>query len=393
MLSACATTGQKPTVQQEPRPPKLALKAASFSDLKGWSQIDAGPALAALQRSCKVAAQRAPEAPFSASAKYGGKVEDWMPACAGAMTTTPADARNFFERNFQPYEVTDEGDGQNKITGYYEPVIQARKSAEAGFEEPIYGRPNDLLQIDLGQFAKAYNSGPDTNLKGTIWGRVDGKKVVPYPARGQRSADSASILAYAHPADVYDLQVQGSARLVFPDGPPMRAGYAAANGWRWNSVYKVLRDRNQIPADQLNKPTVKAWMDQSGPAATREVLNQDPSEVFFTVEAIPDPAVGPKGAQGIPLTPQGSMAIDPSFHPYGAVIFVDGEGPDALGQPGPFKRLAIAQDTGGAIRRGPLRGDFFFGSGDDAGKLAQKMNALAKMWTLLPSANAALQID
>jgi membrane-bound lytic murein transglycosylase A len=391
LMSACASTPKAPPVTNltEPRPPVLALKTAQFSDLAGWNQTDAAPALAAFQRSCQVVAQRAPDAPFSASAKYGGKVEDWMPACAAALTATPETARAFFESNFQPYKVTDEGDGMQKLTGYYEPVIEARKASEPGFDEPIYARPEDLLQIDLGQFAKAYNSPADTNLKGVIWGKASGKRVIPYPARGQRAPETASVLGYAHPADVYDLQVQGSARLTFPDSPPMRASYAAGNGWKWNSIYKVLRDRNQIPADQLNKPTVRAWMNQAGPAATKEVLNQDPSEVFFTLEPIPDPSVGPKGAQGVPLTPQGSMAVDPSFHPYGSVIFVDGQGPDAIGQPGPFKRLVVAQDTGGAIRRGPLRGDFYFGTGDSAGKLAQAMNAPARWWTLLPSPKSA----
>lgn len=391
-LSGCVTT-PKPSGPVAPRPPKLALSLASFSDIKAWPQIDAAPALAAFRRSCKVISQRPPEAPFSSSAKYGGAVQDWMPVCATAMATNDADAKTFFEKNFTPYEVRDEGDGLQKLTGYYEPVIDARHTPEPGFDAPIYARPEDLLQIDLGAFAKAYNSPPDTNLKGQIWGKLDGKRVIPYPARAQRPAEAAKPLAFAHQADVYDLQVQGSARLNFPDGPPMRAGYAASNGWKWNSIYKVLRDQNQIPPDQLNKATVKAWMNQAGPNATRDVVNQDPSEVFFTIDEIPDPSVGPKGAQGVPLTPEGSMAVDPAFHPYGGVLVVDGQGPDAGLNQGAFSRIVVAQDTGGAIRRGPLRGDFYFGSGDSAGQKAQRMNAPAKWWTLVPNANAAALKD
>ena len=393
-LSACATA-PKPTTATPaaPRPPKLALSAASFSDIKAWSQIDAGPALAAFRRSCKVVAQRAPEAPFSSSAKYGGAVQDWMPVCATAMATSDSDARMFFEKNFTPYQVRDEGDGLKKLTGYYEPVLAARRAPEPGFETPIYGRPDDLLQIDLGAFAKAYKSPVDTNLKGQIVGKLDGKRVVPYPARAERPAESAKVLAFAHPADVYDLQVQGSARLTFPDGPPVRAAYSVANGWKWKSIYGVLRDQNQIPADQLNKAAVKAWMNQAGPNATREVMNQDPSEVFFSIEEIPDPSIGPKGAQGVPLTADGSVAVDPAFHPYGGLLVLDAQGPDAALNQGPFSRLVVAQDTGGAIRRGPLRGDFFFGTGDDAGQKAQRMNAPAKMWTLLPNLNAAVLKD
>jgi len=131
-LSACATT-QKPTTTTPaaPRPPKLALSVAKFSDIKAWSQIDARPALAAFRRSCKVVAQRSPEAAFSASAKYGGAVQDWMPVCATAIATSDSDAKSFFEKNFTPYQVRDEGDGLQKLTGYYEPVLAARRAPES----------------------------------------------------------------------------------------------------------------------------------------------------------------------------------------------------------------------------------------------------------------------
>ncbi len=123
----------------------------------------------------------------------------------------------------------------------------------------------------------------------------------------------------------------------------------------------------------------KAWSEQRGHDATRQALNADPSYVFFQEEVISDPNAGPNGASGVPLTALGSIAVDPAYHPYGAVVFVDGE---YEGQA--FRRLLVAQDTGGAIRRGPLRGDVFFGSGPQAGQGAERMNAPARWWTLLP---------
>src|SRR5690606_19424415 len=110
-------------------------------------------------------------------------------------------------------------------------------------------------------------------------------------------------------------------------------------------------------------------------------LNADPSYVFFQEEPITDPAAGPRGASGVPLTPLGSIAVDPAYHPYGAVVFVDGAYDNA-----PFRRLLVAQDTGGAIRRGPLRGDVFWGSGAEAGQAAERMNGPARWWTLIPRA-------
>ncbi|HRE45627.1 MAG TPA: 3D domain-containing protein, partial [Terricaulis sp.] len=120
------------------------------------------------------------------------------------------------------------------------------------------------------------------------------------------------------------------------------------------------------------------------PDATRAALNADPSYVFFQEEVITDPSAGPRGAAGVPLTAMGSIAVDPAFHPYGAVVFVDGAYDNA-----PFRRLLVAQDTGGAIRRGPLRGDVFFGSGAEAGIGAERMNGPARWWTLTPRAAPA----
>ena len=164
----------------------------------------------------------------------------------------------------------------------------------------------------------------------------------------------------------------------FPDGTQARAAYAAQNGYRWRSALGALRDSGELQGG-ATWANFRAWSDQRGAGATQQALNADPSYVFFQEEPIDDPSAGPRGAAGVPLTPLGSIAVDPAYHPYGAIVFVDGE---YDGQP--FRRLLVAQDTGGAIRRGPLRGDVFFGSGPQAGQGAERMNAPARWWTLLP---------
>jgi membrane-bound lytic murein transglycosylase A len=113
-------------------------------------------------------------------------------------------------------------------------------------------------------------------------------------------------------------------------------------------------------------------------------MNLDPSYVYFSLEPLGDPAAGPRGAQGVSLTPMGSIAVDPAAHPYGAVLFVAAENG--------LNRLLVAQDTGGAIRRGPLRGDVFFGTGAEAGAAATQQNAPAQFWTLLPNGLGAQRI-
>jgi membrane-bound lytic murein transglycosylase A len=213
-----------------------------------------------------------------------------------------------------------------------------------------------------------------------IWGRLtQDRRVVPF---AQRSAidRTQGVLGFARACDVYDVQVQGSARVQFEDGAQMRMAYAAQNGWRWNSIYGQLRTNGAIRT--ANKASVCAYLGAQSAEGVRAALNLDPSYVFFALEPLGDPNAGPRGAQGIALTAQGSMAVDPAAHPYGAVLFVATDD-------GAFARTLVAQDTGGAIRRGPLRGDVFFGTGDEAGAQAERMNAPARFYTLLPKTLAA----
>jgi membrane-bound lytic murein transglycosylase A len=155
--------------------------------------------------------------------------------------------------------------------------------------------------------------------------------------------------------------------------------YAAQNGWRWRSLYPQLRDRGAASA---SKAGVCAYLAAQPPAEIPGLMALDPSYVFFALEQVSDPAAGPRGAQGVPLTTLGSMAVDPGAHPYGALLFVATDD-------NAFARLLVAQDTGGAIRRGPLRGDVFFGTGPEAGAAAERMNGPARFWTLLPKGMSA----
>lgn len=371
-------------VPAKPTGPSFSLRPARFSDLPDWRVTDKTLALQALRRSCARLRARDPNAPLGGNAPYGGKVGDWLPACQGADQVSNADAREFFERNFAPFFVESTG-GQNKLTGYYEPVFAASRLADATLSAPILARPPDLLRIDLSEFAQALGNDPATTLKGTLWGRVSGNIVRPYPDRAGLTDAPLPVIAYAHPADVYNLQVQGSGRLIFPDGQQARAAYSAPNGRKWNSIFKTLRDRNLVSPSELNFAGVRAWIDRSDPQLVREVFNTDPSVIFFDLEPIQDPAAGPRGAQGVPLTGGASVAIDPSFHPYGAVLYISAMGPRPEGGERALNFLAVAQDTGGAIRRGPRRADYFYGTGTEAGALAGRQNSDEPLfWTLLP---------
>jgi membrane-bound lytic murein transglycosylase A len=414
-LTACATTPTpppqpapvktptqpKPSIAPSTEAPVFTLRAVSFAELPGWAASDAGPALSAFRASCRAIANRPDDLALGRLAPYGGKTGEWLAACVAAQVAS--DARAFFERTFMPYEVVAREDQLRRLTGYYEPVIQARRMPTATMDEPFLARPADLIGIDLSQFdetnalsdtitedvmrtiaplvpsetvagvREALDDRLERRFQTPIWGRMTAdRRVVPYAARAD--IQPAGALAYARPCDVYDVQVQGSARVQFEDGVQMRMAYAAQNGWKWNSIYGQMRSQGLIQA--ANKRSVCAWMDANERARVRQIMNLDPSYVFFALEPLGDPTAGPKGAQGVALTALGSIAVDPAAHPYGAPLFVSAENG--------FQRLLIAQDTGGAIRRGPVRGDVFFGTGDSAGAAAEQMNAPVRFWTLLP---------
>ena len=380
VVTACASTGERrgpgPDTTTEPAI-EFALQPARFEDIPDWTSVDLAPALLAFRRACEGRRQRDPSAALPGGGRYGGTVAEWAPACVAAQSVAPGGERAFFEANFIPNVVR--GSGEARITAYYEPIIEARRAPDSIYSAPLVRRPGDMVSVDIAAFAEAHDNEALRGAPRALTGQLNGTTVRPYPKRENLNPSPDQVFAWAHPVDVYNLQIQGSGRIAFPDGTQARAAFAAQNGYRWRSALGALRDSGQLQGG-ATWANFRAWSDRNGAAATQQALNADPSYVFFQEERIDDPAAGPRGAAGVPLTPMGSIAVDPAFHPYGAVVFVDAE---YDGQP--FRRLLVAQDTGGAIRRGPLRGDVFFGSGAEAGRGAERMNAQSpRWWTLTP---------
>jgi membrane-bound lytic murein transglycosylase A len=392
-LAGCATVpaGPAPSSASTPStPPEItadfALVPDAYALMPGWAEADLGPALTAFQSWCGTMMRRAPDQALSRQARYGGVVGDWLPACRAAAGLGAQEARLFFEVHFAPSRVL-AGVGESRLTAYFEPVVDARRAPEAGFTEPFLTPPADMVTVDLAGFAAAYDNealrGAPRELRGIL---LNGR-VRPYPQRGSLPVAPGQAFAYAHPADLYKVQVQGSGRLRFDDGTEVRAAFAAQNGYRWRSALGAARDSGYVRSPTWS--SFRAYLDDQGPEGVRAALNADPSYVFFDEEPISDPLEGPRGAAGVALTPLASIAIDPAFHPYGALLFVK-----AAHDRDPFARLLLALDTGGAIRRGPLRGDVFWGTGAEAGQAAERMNAAeVAFWTLLPRALTAAAGD
>ncbi len=215
-------------------------------------------------------------------------------------------------------------------------------------------------------------------------GRVVGRSVVPYFSRAEMEQrghlNGSELLWVDNEIDAFFLQVQGSGRVQLDETQEVvRVAYADQNGHPYRSIGRYLVDKGELTLEQASMQGIKAWA-AANPERLRELLNANPSYVFFREEKIIDPAQGPKGALGVPLTPQRSIAIDPRFITLGAPVFLSTTRPNSNV---PLRRLMLAQDTGGAIRN-PVRADFFWGFGADAGELAGKMKQPGQMWVLLP---------
>jgi membrane-bound lytic murein transglycosylase A len=265
------------------------------------------------------------------------------------------------------------------VTGYYEPVVNGSRQRGGAFQWPLYAVPADLLTVDLGAVY------PELAGK-RVRGKLDGQRVVPYDTRAALEASERkppALVWVDDPVDNFFLQVQGSGRVRLAEGPgagqTIRLAYADHNGQPYVSIGRWLIDRGELSADQATMQNIRAWA-RRNPGRVREMLNANPAVVFFREEAGADPASGPRGAYGLPLTAERSIAVDTRFVPLGTPVFLATTLP---GSAQPWRRLVFAQDTGAAIK-GAARADLFWGPGEEAGQQAGRMKQRGQMWLLWP---------
>lgn len=371
----------EPEPQPAPEPaPQAAITPANFTDLDGWATADMAPALQAFQRSCATGSLSANRSALKGHAHYEGDYANpakWQMACAAAIAAD--DAKLFFETYFQPHRLTAP---TGKLTGYYEPELKATTAREGLglglYHHPLYGWPSDLVAVDPAELG---GTGP------RVMGRLaqDGRSLTSYAPRAEidDGKTPAEPLAWlADPAELFFLHIQGSGRLTLLDeeGRAVRAAFAAKNGQPYKSIGRYLLDNEMLPRSEATAEGIKNWL-RTHPVEAVAVMQQNPSFIFFKLEEIPDPALGPKGAEGVPLTGGASLAVDLSQHLLGTPLWV--EATDPAGQP--LNRLGIAQDTGSAIL-GKQRVDLFVGTGQQAGVFAGTLHQDLRLWVLLPKA-------
>ncbi len=359
--------------------PDTQYEPVDWAKLDGWANDDHAAAFAAFLTSCRA---------LNGERKPGRETvitEQLKNVCRRASAAIPLEedgARKFFEDNFRPLRISKIGDNDGFLTGYYEPIIEGSRVPTGEFTAPLFRRPPNLVASGRRKLGDLFPS------KGVKVGRRFGRrKIVPFYTRGEIEDGALDgwrleICWLRSQLDVLFAQIQGSARIRLEDGAILRINYDSHNGWPYTPVGRVLIERNIIPKDEMSMQRIREWM-EAHPDDAKDARRQNKSYVFFrTVDLASEDE--PEGAQGVPLVPGRSIAVDRALHVYGTPFFISADLPIANEKAATkFRRLVFAQDTGSAIV-GPARADIYFGAGAEAARMAGRIRNSGTFIMLLP---------
>lgn len=348
LLSACAS-GSGTAVEGKAR-----MVPISFNEIPGWADDRQSEALVAFKRSC-------PRLTSGGEAKIvtdGGEktitAAEWKAICETASTVSDTDtpaARRFFEANFRPLVVQATGN----FTGYFEPELRGSRAPSRIYTVPVYRRPSDL------------GDGPYYTRTEIEQGALKGKGL--------------EIAWVQDPVALFEVQVQGSGRIHLAEGGTLSIGFDGSNNRPYTAIAGVLADMGVMRREDATWPAIRNWLKRN-PQKGREVMRKNERYIFFKDTR----STAAAGSQGVPLTAQRSLAVDPRFTPFGTPVWIDTQRP-VIGKPGQveaYRHLFIAQDSGAAIK-GPARGDVFFGGGANAAEWAGRMVGTGQAIVLVPN--------
>jgi membrane-bound lytic murein transglycosylase A len=355
--------------------PQLGGETVDFEDIPGFERDDLAQAFAAFRRSAEAIVSNAALLRPARPAFLG------LEEISRAALEDPGDPATFFKRWFQPFRLHRTG----LLTGYFEVEVEARREAEPGFAAPVLARPADL--VTLNEAPLIVEGGPPLYAARR---RPDGA-LEPYPSRqeieeGPWRTASPPLAYLADSVELFLIQVQGSARLKFPDGSSAALTYDGRNGHPYTSVGRLLIERGLVEPEAMSLSALKAALRAMGAApgeAGRRLMQENESYIFFRFDDSPERALGPIGGAGLALSPLRSIAVDRSIWCYGLPFWIEADIPWRRSLPESFARLMIAQDTGSAIL-GEARADLYFGSGEKAGALAGGIRHEGRFFALLP---------
>lgn len=350
---------------------QMKLRPLRYQDIPNWQRDDHLAAYQAFKVSCIGHLQKgAKKTPLNQKRKHLCQL------AIRATITHKQQAKQFFQTHFRPYRVLT---ARSLLTGYYEPELEGSRTKTADYTIPVYRRPADLVSLirDKDRAAK--------NHQLTFMRRKAGK-LEPYPTRqqieqGALEGQGLELIYLKDQVDAFFMHIQGSARIKLPDGSVIRIGYDGKNGHPYRSIGKHLQKAYKFFGHQLRLEAVKSWL-RNNKETGQKVMWHNKSYIFFRELNNNESANGPIGAEGVSLTAKRSLAVDGSYHQLGLPIWLDVPSLTHHGARG-FHHLMIGQDVGSAIK-GPARGDIFWGSGEEAGKLAGGTKHKGRFTILLP---------
>ena len=336
------------------------VEPLSFSVLDGWKDDDHAAAFDAFLKSCG-AILGGTKAMRIARPFYGALFK----VCERAVAAGRLDrdhARAFFEDNFKPIRVMPAGQTEGFFTGYYETEVDGSRFPSDEYTIPVYAAPAETVKK---RQSKVF---PDLDRTKIEDGALAGKEL--------------EICYVKNPIDAFFAQIQGSTRVKLDNGKLLRLNYIASNGMPYTPVGKFLVDRGIVSKEEMSMDKIRDFM-EANPEEGKELRRKNRSFVFFQ-----ETALGPHdeciGAQGVPLTPGRSLAVDRHIHVYGTPIWIEAELPiDSEKPETKFRRLLFAQDTGSAIV-GPARADIYFGHGEEISHIAGRIKQYGQFVMLAP---------
>ncbi|WP_261401181.1 murein transglycosylase A [Chenggangzhangella methanolivorans] len=344
------------------------LEPVAFSELAGWAADDHAAAFTPFAASCRAILENRP--PSRAAQPPGEALTRVCAEAVGLGRPDGAQAKAFFERAFRPFRV-----GTGMLTGYYEPEIEGSRVRTDRFDTPLMARPRDLVTIPDGESLPGVAAGMGGARKvGAGFEPYYDRKAIEDGALAGRGLE----LVWAEPVDAFFVHIQGSTRVRFSDGSAMRLAFDGRNGRKFTGIGRLMLDRGLLAKGSTSMAAIRAWLAQN-PREGAALMRENQSYIFFRKDEKLTHADGPLGAQNVPLEPGRSIAVDRGIWSYGLPFWLDGRFPDG----GQIRLLAVAQDTGSAIL-GAARGDYFVGTGDDAGAVAGGMKQQTGFTVLLP---------
>ena len=365
-LVGCQKEGMSPSTSGNMR-----LKKVSYDQLTGWQSEDFSALISVFAKNCAQIQNSRKEYIESDAVRF--KTADFQAKCLkfeSEKIKTSAQMKNFIESEFIPYAITDDGKAEGKFTSYYEAVIHASYQKSDKYKYPIYGKPSDLAEINLRDF--------DAELPNMrLVGRVENGKFIPYYNRRdiEKNGIKAPVLMWGDDlVDIHFMQIQGSAVAKMADGSEVQIGFADSNGHKFKGIGSILLQKGYVKSGEASMPKIREWL-RANPQKAEDIMHENNRFIFQRITK----SDGPVGAYGISLTAGRSLAVDTRYIPLGSMLWLDTVSPDKRN----IRKIVFAQDIGSAIK-GVVRGDYFWGHGEEALEYAGRMNSVGKYYILAP---------